>query len=213
MPRGGLPALATLTLADPPEVWGALGFAVGEDGSCALGAVRLELAGRAAGHGLAGWGLRAAAPLPATLDGIPTTTLAEDAPAPAPAAHPNGATGLDHVVVGTPDLARTLAALTAAGLEVRRVREASAELHQAFLWAGDVLVEVAGPPAPTGDGPAALWGLVVVAPALEPFEALPGGPFGAVRPAVQAGRRIVPAGPAAGTTTRLAVMTPHVPAG
>ena len=56
---------------------------------------------------------------------------------------------VDHVVVTTPEFARTLDALRGAGMEVRRTRDAgSAEkpLRQAFLWAGEVLAEVAGPP-------------------------------------------------------------------
>ena len=43
MARGGLPALASLTVADPPEVWRELGFAMGEDGSCVIGGVRLRV--------------------------------------------------------------------------------------------------------------------------------------------------------------------------
>lgn len=212
MARGDLPALASLTLADAPATWRALGFAVEPDGSCVIGGVRLVLAGPQAGTGLTAWALRAAAPLAPWLDGIATETLPADAPAPEGETHPNGALALDHVVVRTPNLPRTLAALTDAGLEVRRVREASPEVHQAFLWAGDVLVEVAGSPDAAGEGPASLWGLVVVAPDLAPFAALGDGRFGAARPAVQAGRSIAPAAPAAGSSTRLAVMTPHRPA-
>lgn len=211
MTRGGLPALAELTLADPPEVWRRLGFTVGADETCVIGGVRLRLAGATAGEGLVSWGLRSAGPLPPSLDGIPTAGVPVDAaPAEGPA-HPNGALALDHVVVRTPDLPRTLAALTGAGLEVRRLREASPDLHQAFLWAGDVLVEVAGPPERAGEGPASLWGLVVVAPDLETFSGRSDGAFGAPRGAVQAGRSIAPATPSAGSSTRLAVMTPHRP--
>lgn len=175
MARGDLPALAELTVADPPEVWRGLGFAVDDAGSCTIGGVRLIAAGAHDGEGLTAWTLRADRDLPPALDGIPTRTVAAESVIDDGPAHPNGALALDHVVVSTPDLPRTLAALTAAGLEVRRVREASPDLHQAFLWAGDVLVEVAGPPAALGTGPASLWGLVVVAPDLDPFARLPGG--------------------------------------
>ena len=44
-----------------------------------------------------------------TLDGLPTT--ASDAPPADPADHPNGATYIDHVVLLSPDLARTIEAL------------------------------------------------------------------------------------------------------
>ena len=207
MARGGLPALTGLDAGDGPEVWRALGFAVSEAGTCQVGAVTLHLRGAGAGAGLTGWGLRADGPLPDAVDGIPTR--AHDAPvAPAPV-HPNGAQRLDHVVLRTPDLARTLAALEAVGLEVRRVRDAGPDLRQAFLWAGDVLLEVAGPPAPAGDEPASLWGLVVVAPDLDVVAALPGAPLGSVREAVQEGRRIATVRRELGSSVPLAFMTPH----
>lgn len=213
MGRGDLPALTGLDIADPPDVWRRLGFTVAPDGTCVLGALTLRLQGPEPGEGITGWTLRPGpAPLPASVDGIATAAAGDDA-APAPVAHPNGALGVDHVVVQTPALERTLAALTAIGLEVRRVREASPELHQAFLWAGDVLLEVAGPPAATGDGPARLWGLVAVAPDLDALAALPGEPLGSVRDAVQAGRRIATVRRELGSSVPLAFMTPHRPAG
>ena len=46
-----------LVLADEPERWAALGFTV-DAGVCQLGAVRLRLAGHAAGRGVLGWSLR-----------------------------------------------------------------------------------------------------------------------------------------------------------
>lgn len=206
MARGDLPALTGLDVGDPPQLWRALGFTVGDDGSCAIGDVTIRLRGREAGEGLISWALHAAGALPDAIDGIATT--AGPPPERGPA-HPNGATRLDHVVVHTPDLARTLGALEAAGLQVRRVREAGPDLHQAFLWAGDVLVEVAGPPVATGGGPASLWGLVVVAPDLDAVAALPGRPLGSVRQAVQQRRMIATVRPELGSSVPLAFMTPH----
>lgn len=212
MGRGDLPALAGLDIADPPDVWRRLGFTVVPDGTCALGALTLRLLGPEAGEGIVGWTLRPGPePLPARVDGIATTVATGEVPA--AAGHPNGALGVDHVVVRTPALQRTLTALEAIGLEVRRVREASPDLHQAFLWAGDVLLEVAGPPAPTGDEPARLWGLVAVAPDLDRLTALPGEPLGSVRDAVQPGRRIATVRRELGSSVPLAFMTPHRPAG
>ncbi len=207
MARGGLPALTGLDIGDAPEVWRALGFTVSVDGTCDVGSVRLHLRGAGAGTGLTGWGLRAAGALPCTLDGIPTRP--EPGHAARAADHPNGAERLDHVVLRTTDLARTLAVLHAVGMEVRRVRDAGPDLRQAFLWAGDVLLEVAGPPQPGGDGPASLWGLVVVAPDLDVVAALPGAPLGSVRQAVQEGRRIATVRRELGSSVPLAFMTPH----
>ena len=211
MGRGDLPALAGLDIADPPDVWRRLGFTVTGDGTCVLGSITLRLLGTDAGEGIVGWALRpGAATLPEDVDGIPTSGAPADPPP--GAIHPNGALGVDHVVVHTPALRRTLAALEGIGLEVRRVREARPDLHQAFLWAGDVLLEVAGPPEPAGDGPAALWGLVAVAPDLDRVAALPGEPLGSVREAVQPGRRIATVRRELGSSVPLAFMTPHRPA-
>ena len=210
MARGELPALAALDVGDPPELWRDLGFSVAQDGSCRVGDVELRLLGPEAGSGLLGWALRAEAPLPVSIDGVPTRTVPpSDTPSEPAPAHPNGATGLDHLVVRTPDLQRTLAALGSAGLELRRIREAGPELSQAFLWAGDVLLEVAGPPESCGDDPASLWGLVVVAPDLSRArEAL-----GSVRPAVQEGRSIATVRRELGSSVPMAFMTPHADRG
>jgi hypothetical protein len=55
--RGGV-TIDELRLADQPERWRELGFAVdGED--CLIGAVRLRLLGDGAGRGIVGWSMRA----------------------------------------------------------------------------------------------------------------------------------------------------------
>jgi hypothetical protein len=209
MARGGLPALTGLDVGDAPDVWRALGFTVSGDGRCVVGTVTLHLGDAA--PGIPGWRLHDERPLPEAIDGI--RTRAQAPPDGEPPAHPNGAQRLDHVVLRTPDLARTLAALEAAGLEVRRVRDAGPDLRQAFLWAGDVVLEVAGRPEPAGEGPASLWGLVVVAPDLDAVAALPGAPLGSVRDAVQEGRRIATVRRELGSSVPLAFMTPHLPRG
>ncbi len=213
MTRGGLPALAALEIADEPSVWHGLGFAVGPGGRFDVGGVELHAAGAAAGDGLCAWSLRAESALPRLVDGIPTQAAAPRPPGRAvEQTHPNGATAIDHVVVTTPDLPRTLAALEGVGMEVRRVREAgSAErpLHQAFLWAGDVLLEVAGPPEREGDGPARLWGVVIVVPSLEPLLSMGRPCVGDARDAVQPGRRIATVRREAGSSVPVAFMTPH----
>ena len=110
-------------------------------------------------------------------------------------AHANGALDLDHVVVATPDVDRTLAALTAIGLEVSRRRETGLDgprAQQAFLWSGDLILEVAGPKTPSGDGPASLWGLVVVCERLDGLAELTAGAVSEPRTAVQPGRMIAP---------------------
>ncbi len=206
------PALCGLDAGDPPEVWRRLGFTVAADGTCRVGGVTLRLLGLEAGEGLLGWTLVSDAPLPADVDGIPTRPAGEAAADAAGAEHPNGVTRLDHVVLATPDLDRTLDALRAIGLEVRREREAGTPerpLRQAFLWAGDVLLEVAGTPGAHDPGPARLWGLVAVTPAFDDLPARTDHAVGRVREAVQVGRRITTVRREAGSTIPLAFMTPH----
>src|SRR5439155_21350827 len=135
-----------------------------------VGATVLRLAGRREGEGILGWSLRDASA--SDIDGLPSVPppvgrpLGATTTAAAPD-HPNGALSIDHVVVTTPDLPRTFAALDDAGLELRRVREAGTPdrpLNQGFFRLGEVILEVVGPPSPgPGDaGPARFWGLVCV---------------------------------------------------
>lgn len=203
------PQLAGLTAADEPAAWERAGFAVSA-GAVHIGPVTIALAGRGAGEGLVGWTLRGHEGA-GDIDGVATAAAADEPPAPAPV-HPNGATRLDHVVVMTPDLERTFSALTGAGMELRRVRDAGTPerpMRQGFFWAGDAIVEVAGPPEPAGDGPGALWGLVVVVADLDAAAAWLGEDLGAIRDAVQPGRRIATVRRACGVTVPLALITPH----
>lgn len=187
------PAVATLDLAVEPAAWRALGFTVGADGHAHVGATTLRLVGPADdGVVMPGWELRAEDAGPAQLDGIPTrwTTL----PPAAGDMHPNSAVAVDHVVVRTPDTARTFAALESAGMTLRRERTAgtgSRALRQGFFRHGEAIVEVVGPLVAAGDGPAALWGVTLVVGDLDAAVAQLGAAAGSVRDAVQPGRRIV----------------------
>jgi hypothetical protein len=202
------PALAGVTVADAAEAWERIGFTV-QDGVVRIGSVAVELAG--SGAGPARWTLRGVDPAAqADVDGLPTA-FDEAGPGEAPE-HPNGATRLDHVVIFTPDLDRTLEALLHTGFELRRTRDARTAGHpmrQAFLWAGDVILEVGGPYEPAGDGPAELWGMVVVVPDVDATAQRLGGHLGTPRPAVQPGRRIATVRRASGVAVPLAFITPH----
>lgn len=203
---GERPSLAHLELAEDPDAWAAFGFAV-EDGRCVVGSTEIVLSG--GDGGIAAWAL---AGCDGAADGLAVVPAAANCPG--PAAHPNGAVAIDHVVVATPDTQRTFAALEAAGLPLRRTRDGgSAErpLRQGFFVLRDALVEVVGPPAPAGDGPAVFWGLTVVVADLDATAALLAGRIGAVKQAVQPGRRIATAwGRQAGLRTPLAFMSPRV---
>lgn len=208
------PTLDEMTVADAPEAWSALGFAVDGD-TCVVGEVRIRLAGADAGRGLAGWSLRGVETT--ELDGLATTRSELEPPAEAPA-HPNGVTGLDHVVAISPALDRTVTALRGAGLDLRRVREEPTPAgapRQAFFRVGATILEVVQEPAEAtkraggDDRPAFFWGLAFLAPDLDATVAGLGGErVGEVRPAVQPGRRIATLRRAAGLALPVALMTP-----
>lgn len=207
------PRLLELRLAADPAAWRAVGFAVDAGGRCRVGATDLVLGGvPAEGEGLVGWTLSGAIPADDGIDGLPTRVVPAPPERSGAAAHANGAIGVDHVVVMTPDLARTLEAFDAAGLELRRVRDAgTAErpLRQAFLPLADALVEVVGPPEPAGEGAARFWGLTLVVEDLDATAARLGSALGEVRDAVQPGRRIATFRRDARLGLPVALMTPR----
>jgi hypothetical protein len=201
-----------LTVADEPETWRALGFAL--DGNvCVVGELRIRLAGMDAGHGLAGWSLREVGST--ELDGLPTTRSDRQAPS-APPEHPNGVAALDHVVVITPALDRTVATLEGAGLDLRRIRAEPTPAgapRQAFFRLGASILEVVQEPAEAserhgGDRPAFFWGLAFVAPDLDASAAGLGDRVSEIRPAVQPGRRIATLRRSAGLSVPVALITP-----
>ena len=204
-----------LTIADEPEAWAALGFEV--DGrTCVVGGVRIQLAG-SGGKGLIGWSLRGIGTT--ELDGLPTTTSDRELPSEG-LAHPNGVAGLDHVVAITPDLERTVAALQAAGLDLRRIREEPTPAgapRQAFFRLGATILEVVQEPddaVERGGGvdrPAFFWGLAFTAPDLVRTVAAFGEHVSEIRPAVQPARQIATVRRSAGLSVPIALMTPASP--
>lgn len=207
------PTIDEIVVADEAERWRAVGFEVGPGETCAVGTVRLRFAGAAAGSGIVGWSLRGLGSL--ELDGLPTS-LSEREP-PAVARHPNGVELVDHVVVFSPDLDRTIAAFEAARLPLRRLREGptpGGAMRQGFFRLGEVILEVIEEPdavaqrAGGRDRPAKLWGLSFVVCDIEAAAAELGERAGPVRAAVQEGRRIMPLRRAAGLGVPIAFMTP-----
>jgi catechol 2,3-dioxygenase-like lactoylglutathione lyase family enzyme len=214
--------LEELTIADAPEAWRECGFEVaGEE--CVVGEVRIRFAPGEGEGGIVGWSLRGAEST--DLDGLPTsrsesrTQLSPDTgDRCVQVTHSNGVTGLDHVVAISSDLDRTVAALEAAGLDLRRIREeptSAGAPRQAFFRVGAPILEVVQePPEATarggGDRPAFFWGLAFLAPDLDRTVASLGEDrVSEARPAVQPGRRIATLRRSAGLSVPIALISPH----
>ena len=234
--------LASLTVADPAGLWAELGFSV-VSGSVVSGSVGggsvvsgsvggggvgggggvVDVGGTvialgAPGSGIVGWRLEGA---PSDIDGLPS--------GPAPEAptrdgsphggsptggHRNGVVAVDHVVVATPDLDRTLGALGAAGLDLRRTRsigggEEGQPRLQAFYMLDRTVLEVVGPAGGAAQGPAHFWGVTFTVADLDATVAFLGDRIGVARDAVQPGRRIATLRRHAGSTVPMAFMSPH----
>lgn len=182
---------AELRVADTPQAWTQAGFTVDTDGTCRVGGVHIRLLGRDSGIGIVGWSLRGLPPGIDQLDGIATSTSTQ--PVGAPAAHANGVTEIDHLVLMSPHLARTVAALADTGLQPRRERDTELGGHpirQIFYRLGEVILEVVGAPDGSGDGPAGLWGVTYVVADIDATAAYFGDRTARVKDAVQPGRRI-----------------------
>jgi hypothetical protein len=207
-----MPTIDELVLADEPKRWAALGFRV-VDEHCQLGRVRLRLVGRGGGRGIVSWSLRSITA--AELDGVPTIHSEAPVPQAAPV-HPNGVLAIDHVVAMSPVLQRTVQALEAAGLDMRRIREQPTPAgapRQAFFRLGDEILEVVQEPdeVAAGEGgplrPARLWGLALTVEDLDRTVRDLGAQVGSIRPAVQPERRIATLRRSAGLAVPLALMS------
>jgi hypothetical protein len=200
------PELAELAIADPPEVWQDLGFNVDDDDNMDLGGVRVRL-GAEEGTGITSWSLRRVNAM-GSIDGLATPVPRIIYPPPFET-HPNGATGLDHIVVMTPDFGRTAAALDRAGMPLKRTREVG-DVRQGFRRIGPAILEVVHSPQVNGAEPH-FWGLVVVVISLEELAERLGDDLGEIRSAVQPGRRIATLRESAGSSTAVAFMSPEPP--
>jgi hypothetical protein len=196
-----VPSIDELEIADEPVAWSSTGFEVA-DRACVFSRVRVSLVGNGPRRGIVGW------------------TLGEDPPAPAGSAraHPNGAVRVDHVVMLSPELDRTVAELESQGFDLRRRREGptpGGSTRQAFFRAGEPILEVVQAPEGTSvarepDGPARLWGLAFVVDDMDHTARVLGDLLRRPRDAVQPGRRIATLRPEAGLGPAIAFMTPGV---
>lgn len=193
-----MPTLEELEIADEPADWRALGFDV-EDGACQVSSVRLRLVGKGPRRGILGWKLGAVEP---------AATAARP--------QPNGVARIDHVVLLSPDLDRTVEELRSDGFELRRIREGETpggSSRQAFFRLGEPILEVVQAPDGTSvarnpEGPARLWGIAFLVEDLDATGSALGELLGSPRNAVQPGRKIATLRPEAGLGPAIAFMTP-----
>jgi len=199
-----------LSVVGDVDLWRSLGLTVTDDGMVALvgTSIRIVPDDASASSRIVGWalsGLDDAAVI--DVDGLATEVI--EPPTPIYADHPLRATGLDHVVVLTPDLERTSAAIAAAtGCELKRIRELGT-MRQGFHRIGHrgLIVElVERPDLP--DGPASFWGLVLIVEDLDAACALIGPDrISPPKDAVQQGRRIATISADVGLGLPVALMT------
>ena len=209
------PRITELLVAADPGAWHEAGFMV-EGDVARVGTTSLRFAGPDAGRGIVGWRLSGVET--EDWDGLETEPAGDLEVVPGggeEAGHPNGVRNIDHVVIFTPALERTIEAFEVNGVRCRRVREvgpADAQLRQAFFRFGEVIAEVVQVPEKQAgpDGAARFWGLTVVVADLEGLVADLGPErVGTIRDAVQPGRRIATMRREAGLGIPVALITPE----
>lgn len=222
-------SLVSLSVPDSASTWARLGFVVDADASVTIGGVRFRFQGSdedmpESGKGLTGWTLYDPSDsLPIDIDGIPTSKVARR-DRPAAQVHPNGVTGIDHLVLRTHNLERTIRVFEELGMACRRRRDAgsngSSITQQAFFWLGSpndpddrVVLEVVGQSVvdrALKDKPSTFFGIALVCEDLDATADFFGDLVKPPIDAVQRGRRIMAISARGGSTVAIALMTPHV---
>ena len=219
-----------LTVSGHIDTWRSLGLTVTDDGMIPLVGTSIRIVPEhASGAGMVGWALSGISPAtsvahagqhadqpagqPAVVasaidvDGLATDIV--DSTTPVYAAHPLGASGLDHVVVLTSDLERTSEAVAAAtGCDLKRIREIGT-MRQGFhrIGRGGLIVELVERPD-LADGPASFWGLVLIVEDLDvACELIGSNRISPPKDAVQPGRRIATISADVGLGLPVALMT------
>jgi hypothetical protein len=224
LPAHNPPSLVALHVGDRPESWAAVGFEV-VGRTVAVGGVQIRLHGDDGPRSLLRWDLRGGTgpsrrrATVSDLDGLSTGWIPDDGH---PAGddgpdHPNGISSIDHVVIASSDVDRTIEAMVSVGFEVRREGLSTSygePMRQVFFWAGDVIVELVGPtgaPAnPNAHEPARFFGLAFTSEDLDGTAAALSGDLGTPKPAIQKGRSIASLRLGNhGGSVQCVVMSPH----
>ena len=207
--------LVELQIGGPIDPWLALGLVAHDQSTVRIGTVRLHF--DAGAVGLAAWVLHDAPEPRSEIDGI--ATLHGEPSDELPLHHRLAATSIDHVVVRTNDLDRTVAALEVGfGEPCRRVRHLptgdGTQMSQAFFRLGEIIAEAVGPAGLEPSAPvrpSSLWGLVLTVDDLDAAVSMLGDDLVAPpKAAVQAGRRIATIRQGAGLGLPVALLSPRV---
>jgi hypothetical protein len=208
--RARQPELAELVIADPPQAWRELGFDVDEHGNMDIGGVRVRLGGdpeTTTRRGITAWSLIRVNAM-GSIDGLPTPVPRVLRPPPFKT-HPNGVTGIDHVVILSSSFDRTADALARAGVELKRT-EQTEQGRKGFRRIGPAILEVVQRDDLEGDDPQ-FWGIAVVVISLDELAARLGDRLGQIKQATQPGRRVATLNAEAGLSAPLAFMSPEPP--
>lgn len=207
----GAGEISEIEIGGDPSKWLALGF------RCAgshiqIGSVSLQI--RGSSKGIDCWSVVGVEG--GDIDGLKTLRPRSLVPGHPGVAHPNGVYAIDHVVVISPDLDRSIEAFVDAGMTLRRTREEPTPAgapRQAFFKLGTVTLEVVQEPDEAlerlggRDRPARFWGLALKTGDLEYTAEVLHPHVGEIRSAVQQGRRIATVKRSAGLSVPIALMS------
>ena len=201
-----------LQLIADPNAWRSAGFFVDHSDTMRFGGIRVRCLAPSEGSvaGITSWSLADAPDATiSAIDGLITTHAdAPDLSQPA-VTHPNGVTGIDHLVIYTPNLEVTCDAIAAAtDAPLKRIREVG-PLRQGFHRLGELIIEVVSFPEVAVES-ATFWGLALNAVNLDAmFDTYGDNVMSKPKNAVQPGRQISSFREGAGLGLPIAVMTVH----
>ena len=191
--------LVQLTVGGSSQLWQRVGLSFDDHQTCQVGQVTLRL-DQDVSLGHLGWAFD---PIISSIDGIPSTPRVS-----ASELRPPDHQLVDHVVVMTDSLERTSSAIEeCTGLELRRIRDASNGVRQAFHRSGEVVIEVVQTPSVTEPH---LWGFVLVThPFDEVVSQLGENVVSPPKDALQPGRRIATVRRELGLGVNVALISPR----